>query len=583
MMTKKMKTMTNFNEIEDKYKDDAYLYCRLILDEKILASNAVIAACERHLNDLLKIKEQSFKYSYRPKKAKNAIRFMEVLPDPKTGKTFPLAMFQKFIVGNIHGWYRKGKKNVRRFKTALVMMARKNGKSILIAGLMLYEFLFFKNPQMSRQMFCAGNDKKQASLVFKMVAKFLRALSLQDKQVRKATKKVREEIRNLIDDSFIIPLSRDTSSLDGFEPQFTSMDEAHEYTDDEIFELIESGQGQLESPLTFIISTAGFKLNGWLYTTMYPYAKSILAGNVIDDEMFVFIAEQDFADEWQDETTWIKSNPILEIKAKYEDNMEYLRKRIKTGIEQNKIFRRLVKNFNYWMQASEESYMDAKDWKAAGASDADIYGKDVYIGVDLSKGGDISALGFVFPLEDKNFHVDAHSFVGTRGGLDLKIDRDKIDYRLMVKKGVATLTDLESGIINYAQMIDYIERYVQAYNLNVRAICYDSYNISLFLAELEKRGLDYELIEVRQGVKTLSDPTKEFKLGVIDKRITHSNNALLDIAVNNAILKYTNDACQINKERNREKIDPIVAVIDGFTEAMYYEPTNKELYFDVWG
>ncbi|WOX32192.1 terminase TerL endonuclease subunit [Listeria monocytogenes] len=132
-------------------------------------------------------------------------------------------------------------------------------------------------------------------------------------------------------------------------------------------------------------------------------------------------------------------------------------------------------------------------------------------------------------------------------------------------------------------MIDYIERYVQAYNLNVRAICYDSYNISLFLAELEKRGLDYELIEVRQGVKTLSDPTKEFKLGVIDKRITHSNNALLDIAVNNAILKYTNDACQINKERNREKIDPIVAVVDGFTEAMYYEPDSKELYFDVWG
>lgn len=201
----------------------------------------------------------------------------------------------------------------------------------------------------------------------------------------------------------------------------------------------------------------------------------------------------------------------------------------------------------------------------------------------MSKGGDISALGFVFPFEDKKFHVDAHSFIGTRGGLDLKIDRDKIDYRLMVKKGVATLTDLESGIINYAQMIDYIERYVQAYNLNVRAICYDSYNISLFLAELEKRGLDYELIEVRQGVKTLSDPTKEFKLGVIDKRITHSNNALLDIAVNNAILKYTNDACQINKERNREKIDPIVAVVDGFTEAMYYEPDSKELYFDVWG
>ncbi|HAA4734139.1 TPA_asm: terminase large subunit [Listeria monocytogenes] len=585
MRTKTMKTniMTNYNAVAEEYRDDTYLYCRLILDKKILASNAVIAACERHLNDLLSIKEKSFKYVYRPKKAKKAVKFMEVLPDPKTGKKFPLAMFQKFIVGNIHGWYKKGKKNVRRFKTALVMMARKNGKSLLIAGLMLYEFLFFKNPQMSRQMFCAGNDKKQASLVFKMVAKFLRALSLQDKQVRKATKKVREEIRNLLDDSFIIPLSRDTSSLDGFEPQFTSMDEAHEYADDEIFELIESGQGQLESPLTFIISTAGFKLNGWLYTTMYPYGKSVVTGNVIDDEMFVFIAEQDFPNEWQDEKTWIKSNPILEIKAKYEDNMEYLRKRIKTGVEQNKIFRRLVKNFNYWMQASEESYMDSNDWKMSENKDVSIRGRDVYIGVDLSKGGDISALGFVFPFENAHFHVDAHSFVGTRGGLDAKIDRDKIDYRLMAQKGVATLTDLESGIINYSQMVDYIERYVQTYNLNVRAICYDSYNISFFLAEIEKRGLDFDLIEVRQGVKSLSDPTKGFKLGIIDKRITHSPNALLDVAVNNAVLKFTNDACQINKERNREKIDPIVAIIDGFSEAMYHEPESEELYFDVWG
>ena len=142
------------------------------MNGEILASKSIVDACNRHLNDL---KSQT-KYVWDFYYAEKAIEFMEMLPDPKTGKTFPLAQFQKFIVGSIYGWRRADNKDFKRFKKAVVSVARKNGKSLLISGIILYEFLFGKNPAMSRQLFTGANDKAQASIIFNMCAKQLEAL-----------------------------------------------------------------------------------------------------------------------------------------------------------------------------------------------------------------------------------------------------------------------------------------------------------------------------------------------------------------------------------------------------------------------
>ncbi len=76
--------------------DSTTKYARLIVDGEILASKSIIDACNRHLKDMKSQTEYVWDFSY----AEKAISFMEMLPDPKTGKTFPLASFQKFIVGN---------------------------------------------------------------------------------------------------------------------------------------------------------------------------------------------------------------------------------------------------------------------------------------------------------------------------------------------------------------------------------------------------------------------------------------------------------------------------------------------------
>lgn len=494
---------------------------------------------------------------------------MESLPDTK-GKFHKLALFQKFIIANIRGWFTED--NYLRFNKALISMARKQGKSIMVAGLTLYSFLFDNEPKEGRQIFCTANDKKQASIVFNMVSKQLMYFVSQVPELKKDVKKVRELLQNLNDESYVMPLSRDTGAVDGFEPFLAVVDEYHAAKTNEMIELIESGQGNLLQSLIFIISTAGFNLNAPMYTEEWPYAKEILEGSYTDEQQFAIIYEQDAEEEWQDRSMWAKSNPLINESDVLKEQLEnYLDSRITKATKKGTMFRVLVKNFNYWMQASEESYLNFNDWKK-NESNFDIRGTTTYIGLDLSRADDLTAVSFIHLDEvNKEFYVTSHSFVGTKGGLQSKIERDLIDYKQMEQQGYCTITNLQSGIINTNQVLDYIDNYVLEHDLDVQAICYDPHAIHGVIAEIERRNWRYDLIEIRQGSATLSNPNIDFRLKVINSQIKHHKNPLLDIAVKNAVAKVTNDSVMIEKNLNREKIDPLMATIFAYVIASEHE------------
>lgn len=576
-MTKIPKEYIELFDVPDVYKDDAYEYCLLVLTGKYITCKETKQACVRHLKDLKRIDEDlDFNYVYKPKRALKVMKFVEALPDTK-GKFHKLGLFQKFIIASVRGWFTEDIDTLR-FKKVNITMSRKQGKSILVSGLVLYSFLFDREPKEGRQIFCAANDKKQASIVFNMVAKQMQWFVSKHTEIKKDVKKVREELKNLKDDSYVMPLSRDTGAIDGFEPFLAVIDEYHAAKTNEMVELIESGQGNLLQSLIFIISTAGFNLNSPLYTEELPYSYEILNGDYQDDEYFTIIYKQDSEDEWQDKATWAKSNPLInesyELKELLED---YLSKRIAAGTKKNTMFKVLVKNFNYWMQASEESYLDFNDWKK-NETEFDVKGTKTYIGLDLSRSDDLTAVSFVHLDEDKKqYYVTSHSFVGTKGGLQAKCERDMIDYNQLSKDGFCTITDLQSGVINSNQVLDYMERYILDNQLKVQAICYDPHAIHGFLAEIERRRWGYELIEIRQGSQTLSNPVIDFRLKVIDGQIKHHRNPLLDIAVKNAVAKNTNDSLMIEKKLNREKIDPVMSTIFAYVIAMEFVWERKRV------
>lgn len=562
-------------DIPNEYKDDAYKYCVMVLSGTFITCKDTQLACIRHLKDIKRsVEDDEFPYVYKPKRAKKVIQFIEVLPDTK-GKFNKLALFQKFIVSMVRGWFTE-EDDYLRFNKAFISMARKGGKSLLVSGLTLYSFLFDREPAEGRQIFCAANDKKQASIVFNMVAKQLMYFISQVPELKKDVKKVRELLQHTKDGSYVMPLSRDTGAVDGFEPFLAVIDEYHAAKTNEMLELIQSGQGNLMQSLIFIISTAGFNLNAPMYMDEWPYAKEILADTYRDEQYFAIIFEQDNEEEWQDKTMWAKSNPLInesdDLKEQIED---FLQKRVDEAVKKGTMFRVLVKNFNYWMQASEESYLDFNDWKK-NETDFDIKGTKTYIGLDLSRADDLTAVSFIHLDEiKKQYFVTSHSFVATKGGLQAKIERDLIDYRQMAQHGYCTITDLQSGIINSNQVLDYIEKYIITNNLDVQAICYDPHAIHGFIAEIEKRNWRYELIEIRQGAMTLSNPVIDFRLKVIDEQIKHHKNPLLDIAVKNAVAKNVNDSVMIEKKLNREKIDPLMSTIFAYVIASEHEWDKK--------
>ncbi|MEX5913847.1 terminase large subunit [Staphylococcus ureilyticus] len=549
-------------------KDFVTEYAQKVVDGEILASNKNVKVCQRHLDDL---NNKDLPYDFYVDKANHVIKFLEMLPDPKTSKKMELAGFQKFIVGSLYGW--QDEQGYKRFTKVYISLSRKNGKTLLVSGLGLYEMLMGDDPVNERLIGLSANSRDQAGIAYDMTyaqLSAIRRISPKMKQLTKITPSAKE-ILNTNDRSKIKAVSNEAANLEGHQFSYAIIDEYHEAKDKKIYETLRRGQVLLHNPSLIIISTAGTNMNGPMYEE-YQYIDKVLDGISPNENYFIYCAEQDSEDEVYDPETWIKSNPLMELPELKKLLTKNIQPEVRTALDSGSGLNGiLIKNFNMWRAASEESYLEFSDWKK-NETDFDINYSKVYIGLDLSRADDLTAISFIHLDEtNKQYYITSHSFVGTKGGLQGKIERDLIDYRQLSEDGFCTITDLSSGIINTNQVLDYIETYVNRHNLDVQAICYDPYSIHGVLAEIERREWYYDLYEIRQGPQTLSNPNLDFRLNVINGDIKHHKNPLLDTAVKNAVAKNVNDSIMIEKKMNRHKIDPLMATIFAYVIASEHE------------
>jgi len=549
-------------------------YAKSIISGDTLAGKPVIAACKRHLDDIDNLEGYYWDYE----KANRILTFIEMLPNTTTGERLSLAPFQKFIIGSIYGWYQEDT-GYRRFNKATISLSRKQGKTLINAGMSIYELIAGESPSINRQVFLSSNSREQSMILFKMVKQQIDALMSKSPAIRKEVRQVRNEITHNPSYSVIKPTSADYSTMDGNEVSFGIIDEYAASPTTRLLDVIESSQIQLDNPLIVIISTAGYDINAPFYAER-KYAIDIANGDKVNDNYFSYVAMQDSEEELNDPDTWIKSNPLLELPELKNKMLKNLKQQLTEAQAKNDTLEFRIKNLNLYVKGSVNSYIDVADWEACTADKVpSIQGRDVYFGIDLARANDLAAVSMIYPVEDKKLYIDNHSFVGTKGGLKNKSIRDKIDYQMLSDKGYATITDLQSGIINYSLIMDFIVNHIKANNLNVKGIMYDNWGSDVFLAEFEKRygHMDLPFIEVGQGFKNLSEPIKQFRLEVYEKNIIHNNNPNLNIAVNNAIVEYDNNAnIMLVKDKAREKIDPIVALVTAYTEAMFYEFDNSK-------
>lgn len=545
-------------------------YIEKVLSGELIAPKKIIQACERHQKDIERSKSDAFPYYFDETQANKSIKFIELLPST-SGEKINMLGFQKFIIGSLYGWRTK-EDNFRRFNRAFISKSRKNGKTFLASGMAANALILENEPAEGRQVLFVSNALKQAKLGYDMLSNSLKSVTKTSKFLRQQLKIMNSKIIHIPSNSFAIALASETSTLDGFGPTTAILDEWHEAKNRKTYNVIRSGQTQQKNGLLSVISTAGLDLNVPMYEE-YLLLERVLEGLDEADRYFIAIWELDNEDEIHDQDKWIKANPIFESEEIKKVMLPTIQDDVDLALKQNNLNSVLVKNFNLWRQASEDSFMGGEDWQAVEVEPKDIKGKPVYIGIDLSKTDDLTSVSWIVPLDEGKLYCDSHSFVATKYGLQDKEKRDGLPYRELEKIGECSITQLASGVVDYDQVFHFIQSLIEENDLECLGICYDPYNANSLISKAEKAN--YPMLEVRQGTLTLNVPTRTFREQVFEKNIIHKKNTILTHAVNNAITKEDNNGIQINKAKNSNKIDPVAALMNAYVFAMEYY-NNKE-------
>ncbi|WP_262339626.1 terminase large subunit [Lactiplantibacillus plantarum] len=532
-----------------------------MLSGKIVTNEKIKLACKRELSDRKRVdSDDNFNYYFDNKQALKAIKFMSLIPKTD-GTKLEMALFQKWLIGSLYGWREKGTGN-RRYNKAFISMARKNSKTYVASCIAIASLLLEDKPAKNRQVLFVSNALKQAKIGYEMASSELRQVVKMSPALRSILDIKKKQITKLDDDSFIVPVAGKAETLDGFNPTTAIIDEYHQASNHAIYDVLKSGMGQQKNGLLCIISTSGFNLKGAMFED-YQVMADILNNKQANDRQFIGVWELDDREEVNDPANWIKANPLFEVPAVKQLMAENLSNDIATARQQNDLVPVLVKQFNMWYQSNEDSFISHAEWSKTIVDKPDIRGQRVVIGIDLSKSNDLTSVSWIIPQDDGSYYCDSHSWVATKYGLIEKMKADNINYQALADAGECDITDLESGVINYQDVFDFIKNMVDDNNLKVEAICYDPWSFGYLLGQFENE--DWPLVETSQNNKTLSFPTKQFKEYLLNGQITHTNNHLLSIAVNNSVLIYDSTGnCRIDKTKHNNKIDPVAALLNAW-------------------
>lgn len=543
-------------------------YIRGVLDGTIVAGKWQRMAVERHVRDLAHGHERGLWFDEAA--AARAIKFFSFLKHSKgewAGQVIKLEPWQQFIKWSIFGW-KKG--DTRRFRTAYIEVARKNGKSTDASGTGLY--LFDADGEPGAEVYTAATKKDQAKITHSEATRMVKS----SPALRKRIGVYKDNLHNELTHSKFEPLGRDADSLDGLNIHAAIVDELHAHKTRDLWDVLETATGARRQPLMIAITTAGFNRQSICYE-QHDYTRKILERVIEDDSFFGIIFSLDDDDDWEDERNWIKANPNLGVSVKLDD----LRRKAAKAKEMPSALNAFLRlHMNLWTQ-SETKWVDVEKWRACGeAVDADgLRGRICYGGLDLSSTIDVSALVLVFPPQkagDK-FRVLCFFWVPEEA-MWKRSKKDRVPYDAWVRDGFIEATP--GDVIDYTFILARIEELAQRYDL--REVAFDRWGATKLAQDMQES--DLTVVEFGQGFASMSGPMKEMERLIAAGELAHGNNPVLAWMADNLVARQ-DPAGNIkpDKERSIEKIDGMVALIMALARAIRNEGESSRSIYEERG
>lgn len=503
-------------------------------------------------------------WEYDSRKANHAIEFVENYckhsKGTMGGKPFILEVWQKALVAATFGIVHKIS-GLRKYKEVLLVVARKNGKSTLAAGIGLYMQLADGEP--GAEIYACATKKDQAKIIW-----------LESKRMVKKSKSLLRRVKPLVgelvadfNDSFFRPLGRDSDSLDGLNVHCALLDEIHAWTDKNLYDVIVDGTTAREEPLIFITTTAG-TVRECVYDIKYDEAERVINGyddknGYRDDTLLPIIYELDSRSEWVDEECHIKANPGLgTIKRVDQLNNKVNKAKANPLLVKNL----LCKDFNI-RETSSEAWLTFEqinnDKKFDVLSLKPRYGIG---GADLSSTTDLTCATILFKVPNNEEIYIMQMYFLPEDLLEKRVEEDKIPYDIWRDQGLLRTTP--GNKVHYKHVTEWFLEIQNEYDIYIFSGGYDSWSANYWIEDMKNTFGQETWQPVIQGKKTLSGSMKNLGADLEKKIINYNNNPILKWCLTNTAIDIdkNNNIQPIKTSNSRRRIDGLASLLNAYVQ-----------------
>lgn len=478
------------------------------------------------------------------------------------GQPFKLLPFQKSFIRSILD--PMGEDGYRKVREAFMQIARKCGKSYLVAALAIY-FLVLDG-ESSPNIYIAASTRDQAGTLLKYVKGIIRSSPILKPHflVRK------NDIYYPPNDGTLVCLSRDANTAHSLNVHVALCDELHVWPTDDLYTTLQGGMGARMQPLMIGITTAGMRKSG-LAWDLRKRTKDIESGKKKDPTFYGKVYEVPEDADWKDSSLYHLANPALGQTIQLKD-LEAERDAALSSQTKQAAFR-VFKLGQYG--ANSIKWIRESAWQECADTfgQQDFYGWDAYVSLDMSRTIDMTAISVAIKREE-NWHIIPYYFV-PEDGIEDREERDKVPYRQWAEEGLVQLVpgaSVEPGV-----MFDKLAELKNLYNILITS--YDPWGVEeWFVKKMETAGLNP--LRFSQADGSMSKAIKMMERLCLNKQLRHNNHRVLNWNLQCAYVKMD------SKENLRfDKVASLKSSgrIDGLLAATmavftgHLEPENNEI------
>jgi phage terminase large subunit-like protein len=495
------------------------------------------------------------KYIFDESKANRPIKFIETFckhsKGELAGKPLKLALFQRAYISALFGFIDKDTGH-RRYTESFFFVARKSGKSTMLAAISLY--MLMADGESGAEVYSVASKRDQANILFDQAHEMIK----QSPDLNKNIRKRKSDLYFPHNFSKMQSLGKNSNSLDGLNAHLVVIDELHSIQDRNLYEVMKQSQSARTQPLLIMITTAGTH-RGTIFDDLYEYACNVVDGNFEDDNFLPIMYELDHKAEYKMSDRWQKANPALGISKRVED-LERKVARAKnnpsdlTGI--------LTKDFNIreitnsaWLtfeDINNEDTFNIKDFAGTYA----IGGADLSITTDLS----CATLLFVDPDTEQRYVHQMYWL--PQDSLQKRVQEDKIPYDKWHEQGYLRLCS--GNTIDYSDITDWFLEMLNEYDITPLWIYYDNYSARYWVDEMEAYG--FKMVRTQQGARTLSLPMQNMGADLQKKKINYNNHPILKWCLTNTGIETDRNGniVPIKNQSPKRRIDGTASLLDAY-------------------